>query len=674
MQKSKAGKKFSFSSKHADSIQKRIQFTMVEVVTVAMVILGVLACVLNFYSTYSMLKTVMSEVSKLVADRVEWEITSYKNIVQELGCVSRFSDESYSIEEKQKIIEQKVESYGFIRGKLLNLQGVAEIDGTDYSDREFFTRAMKGEVYFSEPTGSVTEGGTIRLYASAPVWKDGVANSTITGVIMVVLPLEMLNDIAQDIEISKNANSYILNKEGTTIAHTLLERVEIAENTIQDYKTNPALKKIAALEEKMIAGENGFGIYTYGGVMKLMSYSPIENSDGWSVAVNAPVMDFFGKLIFSIFTTVIMVILTIGVSSSIAIRTGKKIGEPIRLCAERLNRVLEGDLQSEIPVVDTKDETAVLAKATKGIVDGLNAIIGDIKYLLSAMADGDFSITSEAEQHYVGDFAEILESVRAISRSLSETLSSIQSAADQVSAGSTQMAEGAQSLAEGATDQAGAVEELLATITDTTSKVEQNAEGAEEASKEAVQIEEAAQNSTKNMQEVTNAMERISTASKEIENIILTIENIASQTNLLALNASIEAARAGEAGRGFAVVASEIGQLANESAKAVDDTRKLIGTALSEVVSGNKIVEETVRALMNVINGIEGIVQSIESVAESSRQQAVAMEEINKGIEQISTVVEANSATAEESSATSQELSAQAAQLKEEVGRFRFRS
>ena len=52
MQKSKTEKKFSFSVKHADSIQKKIQFTMVQVVTIAMIILGIVACVLNFYSTY----------------------------------------------------------------------------------------------------------------------------------------------------------------------------------------------------------------------------------------------------------------------------------------------------------------------------------------------------------------------------------------------------------------------------------------------------------------------------------------------------------------------------------------------------------------------------------------------------------------------------------------------
>lgn len=90
-------------------------------------------------------------------------------------------------------------------------------------------------------------------------------------------------------------------------------------------------------------------------------------------------------------------------------------------------------------------------------------------------------------------------------------------------------------------------------------------------------------NSKDQMSLMTEAMNKITQTSNEVVGIIKTIEDIADQTNLLALNASIEAARAGEAGKGFAVVASEIGSLAEESSKAANTTKDLIGISINEI-------------------------------------------------------------------------------------------
>lgn len=373
------------------------------------------------------------------------------------------------------------------------------------------------------------------------------------------------------------------------------------------------------------------------------------------------------------FAVVAVIALAVVFATKIGKSISKKISSPLGKLGKRLKTFASGDLSSPFPMIETGDEVEYMEKDATEMADNLNVIIKDIGEVLGDMAEGNYSTKSRVAERYTGDFKKLHEAMHDLKVQMTETLLAIGEASNQVSVGSGDLATAAQSLAEGATEQSHTVQDLHETIANITVAMEKSAESADESFVKAQQYASQADNSREEMNTMMAAMKRINDTSTRIGDIISEIESIASQTNLLSLNASIEAARAGEAGRGFAVVAGEIGQLANESAKAVEDTRELIGTALSEVSAGNGIVENTVSVLMDVINGIEEIVQSIEGVAESSKQQAVAMEEINKGIEQISVVVEANSATAEESSATSEELSAQAAQLKEQVKRFKFR-
>lgn len=349
------------------------------------------------------------------------------------------------------------------------------------------------------------------------------------------------------------------------------------------------------------------------------------------------------------------------------------ISKPLQQISERLKTFAEGDLDSEFPEHDAKDEVAEMIEKARKMADNLNVIISDSGKLLNEMADGNFAVATEHEERYTGKFNDLLVGIRNMNRKIDESLRQVEETAEQVSLGSGNMAEAAQSLAEGATEQAGAVEELQATIADITANVEHTAENLQKSHADARKYADDADHSREQMHAMVEAMQRISESSMKIENIISELEDIASQTNLLSLNASIEAARAGEAGKGFAVVADQIRKLAEQSAASAVSTRELIEGSIHDVEEGNKAVALVSETLDEVIKGINDIADTSKSLSENSQSQATAMEQAEQGVNQISEVVQSNSAMAQETSATSEELSAQAETLDNLVRQFTLR-
>lgn len=376
-------------------------------------------------------------------------------------------------------------------------------------------------------------------------------------------------------------------------------------------------------------------------------------------------------IIFAVVIVVIICMVIFSTRFGLAIANG--ISVPVSALSERLKKLADGDLHSDFPEMERKDEIAEMTDEAHRMAAHLNEVFGDVGELMGMMANGNFNIHPKHEAWYVGDYYALYDAMKKLNHQMNDTLQSVAETAAQVSAGASNMADAAQALAEGATDQAASVEEMQATLDNITEGVGLASSQAQNNYEQAHAYAKEAQNSQAEMKNMMEAMNRINDAAQKIANIISEIEDIASQTNLLSLNASIEAARAGEAGKGFAVVADQIGKLAAESAQSAVNTRDLIEGAIHEVEIGNKTAELVSASLGEVVQGVQMLAESSKTLSQSANGQAEAMKQADAGINRISEVVQSNSATAEESSATSEELAAQASTLDELVSQFQLR-
>jgi methyl-accepting chemotaxis protein len=350
----------------------------------------------------------------------------------------------------------------------------------------------------------------------------------------------------------------------------------------------------------------------------------------------------------------------------IAFFLARSIITPVTGLTAAMKRVSEGDLATDIPALDRKDEIGAMAAALSVFRDALrrNREMEEEAKAREAQAEAEkkaaLAQLADDFQQKVGGLVRQLSSSSA---ELEATARSLSSTAEETNMQTASVASTAEQTAANVQAVATATEQLAASAQEIGSQVSQTA------TKSAAAVDQA--------RETNGLVTELSTSAQKIGEVIAMISAIAEQTNLLALNATIEAARAGEAGKGFAVVAAEVKGLADQTAKATEEIA-------AQITGMQGISQKSVTAIGAIAQQIEEMSALANSVAAAVEEQQAATGEISRNVaeaargtqestDNIAQVREASGHTASASEqllTSANELSENAGTLEAEVTQF----
>jgi len=329
-----------------------------------------------------------------------------------------------------------------------------------------------------------------------------------------------------------------------------------------------------------------------------------------------------------------------------------------------------GDLSGALVLEGKSGFLRELSSSVNDLLTSTRSGVAEVQSVLTALADGDLSVRSQAELR--GVFAQMRDDANTSADRLSEVIAAIRDAAESITTASSEIAAGNFDLSSRTEEQAASLEETASSMEELTATVKQNADSAKQAATLSGTAAKIAVDGGTVVGEVVDTMKQIQASSKKIGDIVGTINGIAFQTNILAINAAVEAARAGESGRGFAVVASEVRSLAQRTADASKQIRGIIDESNKRIAAGSEQAGKAGKTMQDIVGSVRRVTDLIGEISAASIEQSQGIEQVNHTITQIDETTQQNAALVEEASAAARSMEDQAADLVQLVAHFRL--
>ncbi|MFC1769533.1 methyl-accepting chemotaxis protein [Nitrospirota bacterium] len=388
---------------------------------------------------------------------------------------------------------------------------------------------------------------------------------------------------------------------------------------------------------------------TVAGTLEIIYSGSVVNASMFRLLIIPPI----GQVIFAVFMVI-----------AVFLFLHRKLGEPVQILTERIEKIIEGDFTVEMPDMSGNELASIadgldylvkklattlgrinwVADTVSGTIMGLNASFDNVVDMVKKQSASTDEIAlsvknaSDAQKH-------ITENADTLARFSTENLSSlmeVRASEDEIydSMGnlfesteqsyriledmvqnSKLMSDNVEDVMSSVENTSASVEEIIASVREVENSAHESSMIAERVREQAahhgvVIVDHAIHGMRKISEKVKYSVEivnRLGARSKDVQGILLVMKEVTEQTNLLSVNASILAEQAGEFGKGFSVVASEMRALGAKAEGHTKDIAGIIKTTQKEIA---EVVQSIEQGMILVDEGVETVYKVGESMSE----------------------------------------------------------